>query len=247
MRVLVTRPAPACARTAARLAERGHHPILLPLTEARHDAAAVEAALSQPFRALALTSGEAVAALSILPDAASAIGARPVFCVGAATARAARTLGLSQVITGPGDGEGLAHEILARETLARSSIAARQAEGAPSLLYLAGRPRAPAFEAALAEAGLAVVTVEAYAMQACPIDAGRLRAALVGQAPQAALFYSREAPLRLAALAAEQALVPAFCRILCMSPRVADAVPAAWGPVLVPPSPDEDTLLALLA
>ena len=241
MRVLVTRPRPAALRTAARLVQSGHHPILLPLTEARHEAAAVEAALAQPFHALALTSGEAVSALSRVPDAVIRVGGRPVFCVGAATAQAARALGLPQVITGPGDGASLAQMIV-------GAIGAGRDEGVTEpLLYLAGKPRAPAFEAALSEAGVAVRTVEAYAMLACHIDADRLGGALLTQAPEVALFYSREAVLQLKALAVWQGVLPVFDRILCMSQRVADAVPAVWGPVLVPPVPDEDNLLGLLA
>ena len=45
MRVLVLRPQPSARRTATKLREMGHHPVLLPLTRAQHDVEAVRAAL----------------------------------------------------------------------------------------------------------------------------------------------------------------------------------------------------------
>ncbi|OLP59557.1 hypothetical protein BJF93_20275 [Xaviernesmea oryzae] len=262
MRVLVTRPARSAALTASRLRASGHQPILLPLTEAWHEHDAIAAALRLPFAALALTSAEAVAALASVPEGPALAAGHPVYCVGAATARAADALGLAPLVIGPGDGRGLAEAVIGDWNRAHdaprppstrylpgktpSGIATGNDPLAPPLLYLAGKPRAPDFEAGLNQAGIPVRPVEAYRMAPRPIDMNDLSAALVEGAPEAALFYSREAVLRLADVMAQGNLRLSFGRVLCLGARVAQAVPVEWGRVAVADSPDEDSLLALL-
>ncbi len=233
MRVLVTRPQPAAAATAARLEALGHEAILLPLMQAIHHPNAALDALAQPHTALAVTSAEAIRALGGI-DLASDFST-PICCVGAATADMARTSGFRSVITGAGTGASLA-DLIIRD-------GAKGTEG--GLLYLAGQPRSPHFEAALEQAGIPCRTVEIYRMQ--PIEYGlddiRSRLALK---PDAILFYSQETVRHFFRLATSAMLADVNIRLLCMSSQVADAVPDGIGKIAVAATPSEESLFALL-
>lgn len=237
MRILVTRPQPAAAATAARLEALGHEAILLPLMEAIHDPKAALDALARPHTALAVTSAEAIRAL--LAGSGSDLTphlATPIYCVGAATADIARQSGFQSVIAGEGTGAGLADVII------RNS-----ATGAESkLLYLAGHPRSPHFEAALEQAGIPCRVAKVYRMQ--PVEHGpddiHARLALK---PGAILFYSQETARQFFRLVAPERLTGfGDIRLLCMSSQVADAVPGGSVNISVAATPSEDGLLALL-
>ncbi|MDZ7873142.1 MAG: uroporphyrinogen-III synthase [Rhizobium sp.] len=88
MRVLVTRPEPASARTAAELERRGHEPVLLPLMQAMQQPEALASPPAPDAGFLAVTSAEAMRVLKTLPDNARRLFlALPLFAVGRATAR----------------------------------------------------------------------------------------------------------------------------------------------------------------
>ncbi|MDO1584012.1 uroporphyrinogen-III synthase [Rhizobium oryzicola] len=235
MRVLVTRPSTSAERTAARLSAMGHEPILLPLFEPRHDAAAIEEALASPFCALAVTSAEAVRALSEVNI--SALFDVPLYAVGAVTAESARSVGFRNVTAGPGTGDELADVIAKHWTQ----------QEAP-LLYIAGNPRSPDFEVGLAAQGIPCRTVEAYRM--LPQTWGKAEAGLLSTPPEAVLLYSREAAKSFFAQEILQDWLArvAAMKIFCMSPKTAAAVPAQFqGNVVVAARPSEDALMSLLS
>ncbi|HTO30331.1 MAG TPA: uroporphyrinogen-III synthase [Pararhizobium sp.] len=233
MRVLVTRPQPAAAATAARLEALGHEAILLPLMQAIHDPKAAMEALTQPHTAIAVTSAEAIRAMTA--DFGSDL-TTPIYCVGAATADIARKSGFRAVIAGSGTGASLANLII------RAS-ATRDGAG---LLYLAGRPRSPHFETALAQAGIAFRVAEVYRMQPIEYQPDDIRAWLALK-PQAVLFYSQETVRRFFRLVPASMLTDLRnIRLLCMSSQVADAVPNGLGQTAIAATPSEGSLLALL-
>ena len=101
MRLWITRTRPAARDTADRLAALGHDPVIAPLLAVRVLAGEGPA---PAHAALAFTSRNAVAAWAGLsPDRAL-----PVFCVGDATAEAARAVGFSDVHSASGDARALA-------------------------------------------------------------------------------------------------------------------------------------------
>lgn len=144
-RVLVTRPEPGNAQTAARLARAGFKPACLPLTqvsgiacdppETRPDIVAV----SSP-NAIRFASAALLKSLSNIP----------VHAVGATSARSAADAGLTVVHAGTGDASDLASHLIAM--LKPDSIIA----------YPCGRVRRPDFESALASAGHPVLVLETY-------------------------------------------------------------------------------------
>lgn len=235
MRILVTRPQPAAEKTAVRLRAMGHEPLVLPLTQGISEpGAAREALLQDRFTALALTSAQAVQTLALLAGDLAPYLDIPVFCVGAATAKAAGLLGFRKIIAGPGTGEGLAER-----------IATEFSEGQkPQILYLAGTPRSPAFEAGLHRGSINFSAVEIYRMVPLGDAEPRLQSILAETPPDAVLLYSSEAAHRLFDLPSASDL--ADLRYFCLSTAIARTLPATIRNVAVAATPDEDSLLRLL-
>ncbi|PYE32881.1 uroporphyrinogen-III synthase [Rhizobium sp. PP-F2F-G38] len=231
VRVLVTRPETTADNTLRRLALAGHETLLLPLSEAEH----------LPIRATALatssvvaTSAEAFRALRHSPDALSSLTSLPVYCVGAATAGAAVDLGFSPVRVGPGDAAGLA-ELILRDRGRQTGI----------LLYLAGTPRLPELETRMTVAGVPLQVRLVYRMRPVVRAPGEFSAHVKAFHPEAVLFYSREAARQFFSEIAPAMLADSV-RILCLGPRIADAVPPGCRHVEIAVRPDEDALLALI-
>jgi uroporphyrinogen-III synthase len=236
MRVLVTRPQPSAAATAARLEALGHEAIVLPMMEAVHWPQAALDALSLPHGAIAITSAEAVRALSAIEDQLAPHLQTPVFCVGTATGEAARALGFQSVITGPGTGLGLAQRI--------ADTAKSLDDG---LAYLAGLPRSTGFEMALRQAGIGFRVAEVYQMSPIAHAPETVENLLSSRKPDAVLFYSHETARHFFALNT-MATKTAFhdMRLLCLSDHVADAVPRGIGYIAIAAEPNEKSLFALL-
>ena len=152
----------------------------------------------------------------------------------AADGEAAREAGFADVAGGPGDAAGLAP----------ISVAARLADGRLSL-----RTRPPSgFEGQLAAAGINCRPIETYDSIARKIDAATA-ATLIGSI-DAVLLYSANAARAFATLFGAlqlEAFSPAL-RLLCLSPRVRDALPEKLrGRAVVAERPEEVGLLELLA
>ncbi|NTJ43300.1 uroporphyrinogen-III synthase [Agrobacterium larrymoorei] len=221
MRVVVTRPESSGKKTAALLRERGHKAILLPLTQPLHKAEAAANALSVHPAFIAMTSAEAIRALTISGLNISAIFNVPLFAVGSATAKAARSIGFQNVFTGEGDGRALADLIV-------RSIEKSDLPSGP-LVYLAGNPREGGLEETLHEARIAVKTVEVYEMR--PVEWQRAEVAeRLSPAPDAVLLYSKETARTFFSLMSDMTLSANLdnTRFIGISEKVLSAVPEAF-------------------
>ena len=230
MRVLVTRPQPDAARTAAALHARGHDVVLAPLLAVE----AVDFELPQRrCAAVVMTSANAARAVSRHPRLAQLLPL-PVFTVGRHTAAAARAAGFGDVHTADGDREDLMELVRARLSAA----------GAP-LLYLAGEDRA----GDLAAGRVPLVTVVVYRARKAGCFPPATATALAQGEVDGVLHFSRrtaEAYLDCAASAGirDRALDP---RHFCLSGEVAEPLLAAGAArVRVAARPDETSLLDLL-
>lgn len=233
MRLLVTRPRPDAARTAALLRARGHDPIVAPLIDIER--------LSQvdlsggPWAAFLLTSANALLGLA---EHAHRDDVRrvPVFTVGAQTAQAAWGQGFRNVMSADGGVADLANLVAARLT------------PPARLLYLAGEDRAGDLAGALSARGFAVDTVVVYrAVAAIKLPRAVVEALTIGI--DGVLHYSRRsAEAYLAAARASGcvagALKPAH---FCLSAAVAAPLAQAGASsIRVAPEPTEAALLALI-
>ncbi|TBN19953.1 uroporphyrinogen-III synthase [Agrobacterium cavarae] len=246
MRVVVTRPMRSGQKTATLLRERGHEPILMPLTEAVHKTQAAREALTRQPNALAVTSAEALRALDTSGIDLSGHLDRPVFAVGAATAQAARECGFKTVITGEGDGAALAH--LVKTTLTPDGQVSSAKRPAAHVLYLAGRPREGGFENTLAASVITLDIAEIYEMQPVSWEGPALQAVL-DIPPDAVLLYSRETARIFFDLVQAHDLAPLLhtSRFICISEKLLDVVPTPHrSRACASATPSEHAMLQLL-
>ena len=109
-RVWITRAEPGASATARRVVAAGLVPLVAPLLEtADLPGAAADLEALPPSAVLAFTSANGVRALARLTPRRDL----KAWCVGAATAGAARLAGFVDVVAGGGDVEALARDLLA--------------------------------------------------------------------------------------------------------------------------------------
>ena len=230
VRLLVTRPEPDGARTAAALRARGHEVVLAPLLRIE----LVDFALPDaPWSAVILTSANAARAVADHPRHAALIAAE-AFAVGRHTADAARAAGFRTVHSADGDKDDLA-----------DLLRARRGEATGPLLYLAGEERA----GDLAAGDAPVMTVVTYRAVKVQHFAPEVAAALARREVDGVLHFSTrsaQAYLDCASRAGirDAALAPVH---ICISRQVAQPlVVAGAAGIRIAPRPDELAMIELV-
>ena len=233
MRVLVMRPVPDAARTAARLVELGHQVLLSPLLSI--EPVAIDKVPAGPFAALAATSANAsrIAGAMVELDALRAV---TLYAVGDRTAEVAREAGFAAVVVADGDAKALA-QLLTK----------RLASGA-RVLHLAGEERVQELGALLAQAGMRVEVLVLYRARAASELAAEAAAALASGRLDAVLHYSPRSAAAFVALVERQGFVNTAQRVrhYCLSDVVAAPLAAIGVAASVAKKPNEAELLALL-
>ena len=217
MRILILRPEPGAAETAARALALGLDPVIAPLFAVRP--LAWEPPAPERLDAVLLTSANAARHGG---PALARFAALPCHAVGDATAAAARAAGFADVRAGAGDGAALA-------------AAAAQA-GARRVLHLHGRDHKP-----LSGPALAVESRIVYASEAASALPQAARQALKDGA--LALLHSPRSAALFAALIPARGGV----RIAAISAATAAAAGGGWALVAVAKAPRDDALLELAA
>jgi uroporphyrinogen-III synthase len=232
MRLLVTRPEPDAAATAARLSAMGHRVMVRPM---------LEVAFNPPpdgLRpgSLVLTSRNGVRALLRWPDAAAWRGL-PAFAVGAETGALLREAGFGDVRIAGGDAEALI-----------ALIETHPAAALGTILHPAPRDRAADLDGRLAARGYRVERVEAYRAESAARLGGELVDALHSGELDGALFFSARTAAAFARLVAEAGLGNRVrsLAVYALSERTAQPLRTIAGKVHVAGRPDLESLLALL-
>lgn len=220
-RVLVTRSQPGAEETAKRLRDLGFEPILAPLRTLEavaHDPALVEAGVD----ALAFTSAAGVRFWTGRRDL-------PAFCVGDATAEAARAAGHTDVRSAAKDGAALAVLIVENTR-----------QGA-TIVHVRGDEVAVDLASALAAVGRRGGVIIVYrAIDAVSLPPGAL------DDPHAVLFHSPAGARIFTRLTAHSGALRSV-RAVALSAAVAQMLdPGAWGSIEVAEEPTEIALLATL-
>jgi uroporphyrinogen-III synthase len=235
MRLLVSRPEPDAAETAAQLRNLGHETIVQPLLNVVF--APPPKDLARPG-AIIFTSRNAVRAVERWPMAA-AWHDLPVFAVGMETAAAARAVGFARVQVGMGNARQLGD-------LIESEM---DRDGEP-ILYPAPRHRAGDLIERLLAMGFAIEHIEAYRSEpAAALDAA-VAATVKAGALDGALFFSRRTAATFCDLVRAAGLVEALdsTAFFALSQAVAEPLRALGrGTVRVAGQPDAASLLALLS
>src|ERR1700733_403661 len=215
MRLLVTRPEPEGARTAALLRARGHEGVLEPMLRIEPFA---DAALGAgPWQAALLTSANAARAIAAHPRAREFAG-MAAYVVGARTQAAAAAAGFDPVHSANGDLDGLV-----------ALVAATLASAAAPVLYLAGEQRAGDLAGALRSRGFSVEIAVVYrSVMAVNLTPG-VRSLLAAGQIDAVLHYSPRSARAFLAAAAAAGIADSSIKIkhLCLSSEVAAPLIAA--------------------
>ena len=191
MRLLVTRPQPEAAETAARLVAAGHLVLIDPLLTIEFSPP--PAGIQDPA-ALIVTSRNAVRAIADWPIAA-AWRPLPVFAVGAETAKTLTEAGFVDVRVGPGDAAALV-----------DFVAAEGRGLAGPILYLRAEEPAADIAGALGAVGLAVESVVAYRAIAAEDFLPATRQALEQGDIDGVLFFSARTAATFSAIAGRTGL-----------------------------------------
>jgi len=215
--VLVTRPEPAAAATAAKLRALGHQVVITSLLESRPLAWRVPDPLPT---GVVFTSA---AAARLAGDGLRRLAHLPAFAVGDATAAAVRAAGVEQVEAVGGTAAALFAELMRR--------------GIVDLVHLAGDVRGGDAPAPLQVAVCAVYT--AALVDVLP-DAARPELA----AGAVTLLYSPRTAAHFARLVDAAGVERAALPIAAISPAAAAAAGEGWRSVATAAAPTEAALLA---
>lgn len=218
--LLVLRPQPGAAATAARARRLGMHPMVSPLFAIRP----IEPApWGDPPDAVLLTSANAARALG---GWARPLLGVPAYAVGAATAAAATAAGFARVVAGDGD--------------AAAIVALAAGQGVRRMLHLAGREHHAAadprvmIERRICYAADAVACLPAAAVEAC-----RAGAVALLHSPRAAGLFAR---------LVDGAGVPrGGVGVAALSPAIAAAAGSGWRAVACAARITDAALLAAAA
>lgn len=219
--LLILRPEPGAAATAARAEAAGFAVMTTPLFVVRpRDWTPPDPAM---LDAVLLTSANAVRHAG---PALAAFTGLPAFAVGAATAEAARAAGFRLVHVGEANADSLAGQAVTA--------------GIGRALHLAGREHRP-----LTRDGLLVETRIVYAAAAARALSPDAVAALRGGA--VALLHSPRAAALFRALVEAAGLAPDRLAVAAISPAALAAAGEGWHAVASAAAPTDDALLAAAA
>jgi uroporphyrinogen-III synthase len=230
VRLLVTRPEPDAARTAAALRVRGHDVVLAPLLRI----GLLDFELPEgPWSAVVMTSANAARAVAEHPRRTALIAAE-AFAVGRHTAEAARAAGFRTVHSADGDKADLA-----------DVLRGRRGEATGPLLYLAGEERA----GEIAAGGARVVTVVVYRAVKAEHFAPEVAAALARRALDGVLHFSTRSAQAYLDCASRDGILDAALAPLhvCISRQVAQPLAAAGAAAIrIAPRPDESAMIEVV-
>jgi uroporphyrinogen-III synthase len=227
MRILVTRPLEDGREIAARLAERGHQPLLAPLLTPRfHDGPEPDFA---DVQAVLATSANGIRALS----RRTARRDLSIFAVGPQTAQEARKADFTDVRSADGDAGTLAE------------ATRRWASPAAILVHVCAEDAPGTLAENLGASGYTVRRCALYAIEPASCLPAEAKAALQEGALDAAMFFSPRTARIFAALA--DSLPVQGLAAFCISPVTAQALsPMVFARVAVAARPNQDAMLALL-
>ena len=212
--LIVTRPEPGNAATVERAKKLGFDARAMPLFAARSLKWTVPAA--EDFDALLLTS--AFAAKLAGPDLAK-LSSLAVYAVGAATARAAESAGLTVAMTGSADAQRLLDDMTSKDIR--------------TILWLCGRERSE-FDAR----GAVITALPCYAVEPArpPAEWSTLIAA-----PAVLLAHSARAAQRISDLVGG---ARSHLAVVAISASVAAAAGGGWRDLAIAGQPDDAAMLA---
>ncbi|MEM8797652.1 MAG: uroporphyrinogen-III synthase [Pseudomonadota bacterium] len=231
MRLLVTRPQPEAAKSAAALEDLGHDVLVDPVLEVSYSSQSIDFPLET---SIAVTSGNGVRALTKLTTTAQERRI-PVYAVGDKTADLAKEAGFETVESASGTVDDLVR------LLGEVQPAA--------IVYVCGRDRKGRLEDKLAERGIRVTVAERYqADKSKGLRSETVEALSKGTIDGILLYSQRSAEIFLEHLKSENiSHSTKLVRHFCLAPSIATLLSASdKDEVFVAARPEEHALFELL-
>ena len=237
MRFIVTRPVEDASKLMTKMERAGHSALAAPLIRIRNLPGITLPAV--PWQAILVTSANSIRALAALPGSKHLMGV-PVFAVGPASTKAAKSAGFGDVRTANGDLDALT-------ALALSEL---DPAGAP-VFYPSGTVISGDLKGKLEGAGFSCTRLALYDAE----PAGKLPEEVIqelkaGTVDGVLLYSPRTARIWAKCLADADLTGPASSLThCCLSTAVARALSTSLGPgvklksVTIAPEPNEDSLL----
>jgi uroporphyrinogen-III synthase len=236
--ILVSRPAPQLPRTVAALRRAGFKQ-LCPLPVAEYESFTLDT-FPADATALILTSAAALTALMTAVRTVGPMEKRPgclrflpAYCVGAATARAAKKAGLNVVFVGKGSCQTLA------ATLASQKLPPQK------FLHLHADNALSGWADTLTAVGHSVAGLSAYHTAYLHTLPATVVSQIKAKQPTHTLLFSPAGAQRLGKLLQKSNLQPSGTAV-AMSPAVAKAAQDFWPQILVSPQPSLAGMLKAL-
>lgn len=227
-RVLITRPEPGAAKTAASITALGFEPLIASMLVVTICAARPPTKVA----ATLLTSGNAVAGCP------KSLYVLPVFAVGAATAALAQRVGFRHVFSADGDSTALA-----------SLVASKLVPEDGPLFLPTGRGQGVSLAAAMRRLGFRVIRRVAYQAKAVKTLPQQAVTALRTGSVDIAMFYSGETSRQFVRLILAARLENSVRDVeaVSISEQAAMALrPLPWRRIRVAAKPNQDSMLVLL-
>jgi uroporphyrinogen-III synthase len=220
--LLVLRPEPGASMTAKLAFDEGWRPIVSPIF--RIEPIAWQAPAANSFDALFVTSANAVRQAG---KALKLYRTMPAYAVGAATARALKAAGFSDIRTGRGD--------------ATVMLEAAAENGVTSALHLAGED--------YRDVGHEGITIDRRIVyrSAAIGSLGDKAVAALREGEAVVLLHSGRAAEHFARLSDAAGVPRGAVRIAALSPAILEAAGPGWDAGMTAPKPDDAALLAAAA
>jgi uroporphyrinogen-III synthase len=229
MRILVTRPLEDGREIAARLAERGHQPLLSPLLEPRFQHGPSLDAVLDGVHAVLATSANGIRAL-VRRTARRDLS---IFAVGPQTADEARGAGFNEVRSADGDAKALAE------------ATRRWAPPHAPLLHVCSEDAPGTLSDQLGQSGFTVHRCALYTIEPALQLSPDAKTALQNRTLDAVMFFSPRTARIFGRLA--EGLPTDGLTALCISQATAEALaPGAFAQIKLASRPNQDAMLALV-
>ena len=243
MRILVTRPSPGGERTAEALRQRGHEPVLLPLTKTVPLAENHGRLEASQAGAYAVTSAAALRHWQALGLSPNHLG-KPIYAVGSSTADVANKIGFADVRAGHSDGGALGREMAMDFTNGVLVLSPDH-----PLAYVTGKVRRDQFERVVSDEDIPVELHEIYDTDQISYSTDYIENEVFSDPFDAALLYSSHTASILFDLIATLLPINSLnqCLFLCLSQQIASVIPDGLkGKIRVSAKADEASMLTLV-
>lgn len=241
MRILITRPEPSASKTAKKLLNAGHEPVIFPMSRRKCVETAVQEDLHSA-NAFIFTSANALHCFKNTSAQNDLLLDTPVYAVGKTTKQSALQIGFKHVKMGTGNGEALAELIIQDIKSGNTKLSPDR-----SIVYLTAKERTPYLETKLAQNNIHVTPIIIYEM-ITDFAHKELNDILDKGEIDVVLFYSQNAVRRFfAAIVGYERKLFTSMRFGCLSNEIAAAIPDEFlNHIDIAIEPSEHHLLACI-